>query len=124
MTANGHHSVLDSASSSPPLGLKQVSMVGTVSQKIKRLFSYFLPNTLYLEAPAGSFLTPVDQHSGFSFCTKAGVRQATCHWDDVTQAVAYGHTLTAFYAAFPEFASNDLYLAGESYAGEHSSCAG
>lgn len=76
-------------------------------------------NTLFLEAPAGSFLTPVDQHSGFSYCTKGGVRQVACHWDDVTQAEAYGHTLKAFYSAFPELLHNDLYLAGESYAGQY-----
>ena len=35
-------------------------------------------NMLYLEAPAGSFLTPVDEHSGFSYCTKGGVKQAKC----------------------------------------------
>ena len=32
---------------------------------------------------------------GFSYCTKAGERQGTCHWDDVTQAEAYAHTLHA-----------------------------
>jgi hypothetical protein len=48
-------------------------------------------NMLYLEAPAGSFLTPVDEHSGFSYCTAGGgVRQTTCSWNDVTQAQAYG----------------------------------
>jgi hypothetical protein len=31
---------------------------------------------------------------------------------------AYGHTLKAFYTAFPEFKTNDLYLSGESYAGQ------
>ena len=76
-------------------------------------------NMLYLEAPAGSFLTPVAQHSGFSYCTKAGVKQTTCKWDDVTQAEAYGHTLKAFFAAFPEMSKNDLYLVGESYAGQY-----
>lgn len=76
-------------------------------------------NMLYLEAPAGSFLTPVDEHSGFSYCTKGGVKQTKCAWNDVTQAQAYGHTLKAFFAAYPELASNDLYLAGESYAGQY-----
>ena len=76
-------------------------------------------NMLYLEAPAGSFLTPVDLHSGFSYCTKGGVRQLKCAWDDVTQAEAYGHTLKAFFAAYPEWKANDLYLAGESYAGQY-----
>jgi len=76
-------------------------------------------NMLYLEAPAGSFLTPVDQHSGFSYCTKGGVRQTTCAWDDVTQAEAYGHTLKSFFEGFPELAANDLYLVGESYAGQY-----
>ena len=74
---------------------------------------------LFLEAPAGSFLTPVDLHSGFSYCTKGGVRQETCHWNDLTQAEAYGHTLKAFFKAYPEYTANDFYLAGESYAGQY-----
>jgi len=76
-------------------------------------------NMLYLEAPAGSFLTPVDQHSGFSYCTKGSKKQMTCSWNDLTQAEAYGHTLLAFFKAYPEFKNNDLYLAGESYAGQY-----
>jgi cathepsin A (carboxypeptidase C)/serine carboxypeptidase-like clade 2 len=69
-------------------------------------------NMLYLESPAGSG----DQH-GYSQCLKAGA-PVTCHWDDVSQGEAYAHTLAAFHAAFPEFASNDFYLTGESYFGQ------
>lgn len=62
---------------------------------------------------------------------------STCSWNDTSQAEvrcpisvfthfiwltlvfqAYAHTLKAFYKAYPEFASNDLYLSGESYAGQ------
>ena len=32
-------------------------------------------NSLFLESPAGAFLTPADRHSGFSYCVKHGVRQ-------------------------------------------------
>lgn len=72
-------------------------------------------NMLYMESPAGSFLTPVDLKSGFSYCLINGKRQDVCHWNDRTQAEAYVHTLRAFYDKFPTFQKNDLYLAGESY---------
>ena len=78
-----------------------------------------IANMLYLEAPAGSFLSPGDPNSGFSYCMVKGVRQATCTWDDRTQAEAYALTLLAFYEAFPEFKPNTLHLAGESYAGQY-----
>ena len=71
-------------------------------------------NMLYLESPAGS-----DDPIGFSTCSKGGTVQRRCVWSDVTQAEAYAHTLKAFFAAFPEFASHDLYLSGESYAGQY-----
>ena len=45
--------------------------------------------------------------------------QKACSWDDVSQAEAYAHTLAAFFGAFPEYAGNDLYLTGESYAGQY-----
>jgi len=70
-------------------------------------------NMLFLESPAGS-----GQSSGFSTCVKGG-KPVTCSWDDTTQAEAYGHTLLAFFEAFPEFESNALYLAGESYFGQY-----
>jgi hypothetical protein len=70
-------------------------------------------NMLYLESPAGS-----GQSSGFSACIKGG-RDVGCSWDDVSQAEAYAHTLAAFKKAFPEFASNDVYLTGESYFGQY-----
>jgi carboxypeptidase C (cathepsin A) len=69
---------------------------------------------LYLESPAGSS-DPI----GFSYCVKGGKPAAVCSWNDVSQAEAYAHTLKAFYAAFPAFAQNDLYLSGESYAGQY-----
>jgi hypothetical protein len=70
-------------------------------------------NMLYLESPAGS-----GQSSGFSTCSRGGAIVG-CSWDDVTQAAAYARTLVAFYAAFPELAHADLYLAGESYFGQY-----
>ena len=76
-------------------------------------------NTLFLESPAGAFLTPDDLSSGFSYCLKGGVRQRTCKWNDKTQAEAYLLTLRAFFAAFPEHATADIYLVGESYAGQY-----
>lgn len=70
-------------------------------------------NMLYLESPAGSGYS-----QGFSQCIKDG-QPTSCTWDDRTQAEAYAHTLQAFFAAFPEFAGNDFYLAGESYFGQY-----
>ena len=69
---------------------------------------------LYLESPAGSS-DPI----GFSTCLKNGKVQSQCNWNDRSQAEAYAHTLEAFYAGFPELKSNDLYLTGESYAGQY-----
>lgn len=73
-----------------------------------------IANMLYLESPAGSS-TPI----GFSYCYKGENIQAICTWNDRTQAEAYAHTLKAFFKAFPEYANNDLYLTGESYAGQY-----
>lgn len=69
--------------------------------------------TSYLESPAGS-----NDPIGFSQCLVDGKQAPSCKWDDVTQAEAYAHTLKAFFDAFPEFAKRDLYLSGESYAGQ------
>lgn len=68
---------------------------------------------LYLESPAGS-----GGSSGFSTCVSGG-KPVDCYWNDTSQAEAYAHTLAAFFTAFPEFADNDLYLTGESYAGQY-----
>jgi len=72
---------------------------------------------LYLESPAGS--TIADQGTGYSSCWIGGNKQDRCYWDDKSQAVAYKKTLDAFYEAFHEAASQDLYLVGESYAGQY-----
>lgn len=74
-------------------------------------------NMLYLESPAGS--TIAGRSTGWSACFKAGTQQRTCSWNDVTQAAAYVRTLKAFFAAFPEYNDTDLYLVGESYAGQY-----
>ena len=63
---------------------------------------------LYLESPAGS-----GQSHGYSECLKGG-DAVPCHWNDVSQGEAYAHSLAAFHKKFPEFASSDLYLTGES----------
>ena len=70
-------------------------------------------NMLYLESPAGS-----GNSAGFSTCVKAG-KPVGCKWDDVSQAEAYAHSLVEFSRAFPEFATNPLYLTGESYFGQY-----
>jgi hypothetical protein len=74
---------------------------------------------LYMEEPAGSFLTPDDLRSGFSYCLKNGVRQEKCSWNDVTQAQSYAFVLQEFFKLYPEYAKNEFYLAGESYAGQY-----
>ena len=51
-------------------------------------------------------------------CQTAGAA-VPCQWNDTSQAEAYAHTLTAFYKAFPEYGANDLYMTGESYAGQY-----
>ncbi|GMI05607.1 hypothetical protein TrVE_jg1091 [Triparma verrucosa] len=47
-------------------------------------------NMLYLESPAGSFLTPTAEgmSSGFSYCMIDGKRQDVCNWNDMSQAAA------------------------------------
>ena len=40
-------------------------------------------------------------------------------WNDTSQAEAYAHTLASFVSSFPEFKENDLFLTGESYAGQY-----
>jgi hypothetical protein len=98
-------------------GFFQVSSSGT---KANTAYSWNnVANMLYLESPAGSFLSPFSQGSGFSYCMTNGVREETCDWDDTTQAAAYALTLDEFYRQFPEFQNNDLYLVGESYAGQY-----
>ena len=69
-------------------------------------------NMLYLDSPAGS-----NDPIGFSTCNENGKLATICSWNDVTQAEAYASTLLAFYKSFPEYATNELYLTGESYAG-------
>ena len=76
-----------------------------------------LANMLYLESPAGS-----GGDTGFSTCVRkenGSPKPAPCRWDDRNQAEAYARTLTAFFAAFPEFKASELYLAGESYFGQY-----
>lgn len=64
---------------------------------------------LYFEHPAGV---------GFSYCVTGG-KNVTCTWDDKTQAEAYYKTLTTWLTAYPEFKANDMYITGESYAGQY-----
>ena len=98
-------------------GYFQVSSSGT---QANTLYSWNqIASMLYLESPAGSFLSPFSQGSGFSYCMSNGVRQEICTWNDVTQAAAYALTLDTFFAQFPEWSKNDLFLVGESYAGQY-----
>jgi hypothetical protein len=72
---------------------------------------------LYLESPAGS--TIAGAQTGYSTCSIDGKKQDACKWTDVTQAVAYAHSIEAFLEKFPEYKSSELYLTGENYAGQY-----
>ena len=65
-------------------------------------------NLVLFEHPPGT---------GFSYCVDASDQLVDCQWNDQTQALAFYQTLSAFYKAFPSYASSDLHLIGESYAG-------
>lgn len=62
-------------------------------------------NMLYIESPAGV---------GFSTCK--GVKECNSYSDEESAADNLAAVL-AFFAKFPEFGNNDLYISGESYAG-------
>jgi cathepsin A (carboxypeptidase C) len=49
---------------------------------------------------------------GFSYCD-----YANCTASDTSTAVDNHNVLKAFFKGFPEFAKNDFYITGESYAG-------
>jgi hypothetical protein len=61
-------------------------------------------NVLYIEQPAGV---------GFSYCGST----KDCTFDDESSAKDNLTSVLEWYAKFPEFQSNDLYVSGESYAG-------
>jgi hypothetical protein len=56
---------------------------------------------------------------GFSYCNgRPGGDGYSCgNWNDTRTSQAAHKFIENWFAAFPEFSSNDLYLAGESYAG-------
>lgn len=62
-----------------------------------------IANVIFLEAPAGV---------GFSYSTDGNYTT-----DDNTTAIYNFKALQAFFQSFPEFAQNDFYISGESYAG-------
>jgi carboxypeptidase C (cathepsin A) len=61
-------------------------------------------NMLYIESPAGV---------GFSYCGELG----GCNFTDDSSASDNLDAVLGWYAKFPEFKTNDLYISGESYAG-------
>ena len=100
------------------LGFFQISNSGQMANKDYSFNN--VANMLYLESPAGAYLTPAARSgSGFSYCLIEGVRQDLCNWDDSSQSAAYTATLAEFYKQFPEFNDNELLLIGESYAGQY-----
>jgi serine carboxypeptidase-like clade 1 len=65
-----------------------------------------IANVVFLEAPAGV---------GFSY---ADTKNGTVHTDTTTAEDNFA-ALQLFYKGYPEFASNDLFISGESYAGAY-----
>ena len=63
-------------------------------------------NMLFWEAPAGV---------GFSYCD--GAASGCPAWNDTTSATEQASFICKWFEAFPEFAGNDFFIAGESYAG-------
>ena len=61
-------------------------------------------NMLYIEQPAGV---------GYSYCEGA----EDCAFTDLSSAEDNLQVLLGWYAKYPEYQTNDLYLSGESYAG-------
>eukprot|EP00054_Salpingoeca_dolichothecata_P027032 m.195908 g.195908 ORF g.195908 m.195908 type:complete len:439 (+) comp25839_c0_seq3:1515-2831(+) len=61
-------------------------------------------NMLYLEAPAGVGFSYSDDPSEY-------------HTNDTTTAIANHAALKTFFKLYPEYAKNDFYITGESYAG-------
>ena len=64
-------------------------------------------SVIWLESPAGV---------GFSYCDYADTSVA-CTANDTSTAVDNHNVLKQFFAGFPEFAANEFFLTGESYAG-------
>ena len=60
-------------------------------------------NMIYLESPAGV---------GFSYCD-----YDNCTATDTSTAIDSYDFLVGFFRKFPEFAKNDFFMTGESYAG-------
>lgn len=67
-----------------------------------------LANILIFEHPPGT---------GFSYCQDEQEQPIPCVWNDQTQAEAFEATLVAWYSRWSEYATRDLFLMGESYAG-------
>eukprot|EP01060_Flectonema_neradi_P029148 TRINITY_DN395_c4_g1_i1.p1 TRINITY_DN395_c4_g1~~TRINITY_DN395_c4_g1_i1.p1 ORF type:complete len:473 (+),score=95.79 TRINITY_DN395_c4_g1_i1:39-1421(+) len=66
-------------------------------------------NMLFLEHPPSV---------GYSYCGKTGSpKNATCAWNDTTQAAASYGAVKEFFNTFPEFKDNDFFVTGESYGG-------
>ena len=64
-----------------------------------------ISNNLFFEAPAGV---------GFSYCdTSAG-----CSHTDTSTSQDNLQALVSWLAAYPEYANNDVWISGESYAGQ------
>lgn len=62
-------------------------------------------SVLYIEQPAGV---------GFSYCNHTA---SDCDFDDMNSSVDNLAALNEWFARFPDFKANDLFVAGESYAG-------
>ena len=66
-----------------------------------------LANLFVIESPVGV---------GYSYCAKQLEGEVCQNTDKFTASTARA-ALQSFFAKFPEFASNDFFISGESYAG-------
>lgn len=88
-----------------PFYLSDDSIVNTtdVPQLFRNEYAWSkLAHLLFFEHPSSV---------GFSYC------DSPCSWNDESQVDASYEALTVFLREFPEYAQNDLYIMGESYAG-------
>jgi len=105
----GSSSLIGCLTENGQMALNDDSLTNKTQEGVPRL--YYNPyswsryaNVVYLESPKGV---------GFSFCDNPH----NCHNTDESTAIDAHEFLVNFFKGFSEFANNDFYITGESYAG-------